>query len=189
MVIIMEDKADLLIRLATIQDAARILAVYEPYIKGTTITYEYEVPSIEEFEKRISNIMEMFPYYVCEYNGEVVGYAYASKHKERAAFAWGAEISIYLQEGFQGKGIARQLYDRIIDILYKQGVYKVYALIDTPNTNSEHFHLKRGFKKIGELSNTAFKLGRWCDLAYYEKELRECKGTPQPLRTYWEVLD
>lgn len=166
------------IREAKIEDASEILAVYRPYILNTTITYEYDVPTVEEFAQRMHKILGIYPYYVCEYKGDIVGYAYASRHQERAAFAWGAEVSIYLKEGIHGKGVAMALYDILIEQLYRQGIYKVYALIDSPNEKSENFHLKRGFKKIGHLPRTAFKLGRWCDLAYYEKELRCCEGTP-----------
>lgn len=169
------------LRAATTKDAEGILAVYIPYILNTTITYEYEIPTVEEFRERICKVTKFYPYLVCEDEGEIVGYAYASQHLERAAFQWGAEISIYIKESYHGNGIAARLYDQIIDILYKQGVYKVYALIDSPNKQSENFHIKRGFKEIGCLPNTAYKLGKWCNLKYYEKELRECAGTPVEL--------
>lgn len=177
------------IRTATIEDAKGILSVYTPYILNTTITYEYDVPTVKEFKERIHNIMEFYPYLVCEVAGEIVGFAYASKHKERAAFKWGAEISIYIKEDYHGSGIAARLYDQIIDILYKQGVYKVYALIDSPNEKSEQFHLKRGFKEIGCLLHTAYKLDRWCDLKYYEKVLRECEGTPIDLLPASKIME
>lgn len=168
-------------RKATTADAEGILAVYAPYILNTTITYEYEIPTVEEFQERIRKITEFYPYLVCEDEGEIVGYAYASQHMERAAFRWGAEISIYIKKEYHGNGIAAKLYEQIIDILYRQGVYKVYALIDSPNEKSEHFHIKRGFKEIGCLPHTAYKLGKWCDMKYYEKVLRECEGVPGEL--------
>lgn len=175
------------IRTATVEDAKGILAVYAPYILNTTITYEYKIPTIEEFQERIRKITKVYPYLVCEVEGEIVGYAYASRHMERAAFRWGAEISIYVKQEYHGSGIAGKLYVQIIDTLYKQGVYKVYALIDSPNEKSEAFHIKRGFKEIGCLPRTAYKLGRWCDMKYYEKELRKCEDTPHELLTVDEI--
>ncbi|WP_455716561.1 N-acetyltransferase family protein [Anaerosporobacter sp.] len=177
------------IRTATIEDAAGILAVYSPYLLNTTITYEYEIPTLEEFQERIRKVIKFYPYLVCELEGEIVGYAYASQHMERAAFKWGAEISIYIKQEYHGSGIASRLYTSIIDNLYKQGVYKVYALIDSPNEKSEAFHLKRGFKEIACLSRTAYKLGRWCDMKYYEKVLRKCEDTPAELLPFSEVED
>lgn len=177
------------IRTATTEDAKGILSVYAPYILNTTITYEYDIPTVEEFQERIRKITEFYPFLVCELEGEIIGYAYASKHKERAAFKWGAEIAIYIKDDYHGSGIAGRLYDQIIDILYKQGVYKVYALIDSPNEKSEHFHLKRGFKEIGYLLRTAYKLGRWCDMKYYEKVLRECEGAPIDLLPASKIME
>ncbi|WP_167955192.1 GNAT family N-acetyltransferase [Anaerosporobacter faecicola] len=176
------------IRFATVDDAAAILAVYAPYIRQTTITYEYEVPTVEEFRTRMQEILSFFPYLVYEEEGRIVGYAYASKHHERAAFMWGAEISIYVEGTHHGNGIAGLLYDQMMEYLYKQGIYKVYALIDSPNEKSEQFHKKRGFQEIGCLPKTAYKLGKWCDLKYYEKDLRSCKGKPQELRSIHELL-
>lgn len=185
----MENKTSdkITIRTATIEDAKEILAVYAPYILNTTITYEYEIPTLEEFKERIRKIKEFYPYLVCEVEGEIVGYAYASRHMERAAFQWGAEISIYVKEEYHGSGIAGRLYEQIIDTLYKQGVYKVYALIDSPNEKSESFHMKRGFKEIGCLPRTAYKLGRWCDMKYYEKVLRRCEDAPLRLLSVDEI--
>jgi phosphinothricin acetyltransferase len=178
---------DLVIRFANEDDAEGILAVYTPYILDTTITYEYDIPSIENMKQRIQGVQSFYPYLVCTYNHEIVGYAYASKHKERAAFQWGAEISVYIKEDFHGSGVASRLYDRIIAFLYEQGIYKLYALIDAPNEKSERFHLKRGFKEIGSILNTAYKLGKWCNLKYYEKTLRECKEEPAPLRSIYDI--
>lgn len=167
-----------LLRFATLEDAQAILDIYALYIENTTITYEYEIPTIDLFKERMRNIMEYFPYLVYEVQGQVVGYAYASKHRQRAAFQWGVELSIYVKQELHGKGIASILYDKVIEIVGKQGFYKVYALIDSPNIKSEQFHFKRGFKEIGCLTETAYKLGRWCTIKYYEKPLRECGGVP-----------
>lgn len=178
------DKKELTIRYATPKDSDGILKVYEPYIRNTTITYEYEVPTKKEFYNRTCEILSNFPYLVCEDEGEIIGYAYGSKHRERAAFQWGVEISVYVRQEYQGKGVATELYHRILKLLKQQGFYKVYAIIDSPNEKSEKFHEKFGFQRIAYLPKVAYKLGRWCDITYYEKELRDGYDVPVPIRPF-----
>lgn len=177
-------KNEMVIRYATPKDSDDILSIYEPYIRETTITYEYEVPTKRDFYIRTCEILNNFPYLVCEEDGNIIGYVYGSKHRERAAFQWGVEISVYVRREYQGRGIATDLYNHILKLLKEQGFYKVYAIIDSPNEKSEKFHEKFGFKRIAYLPKVAYKLGRWCDISYYEKELRDSFDEPVQIRPF-----
>lgn len=177
-------KKELVIRYANPSDSDGILEVYRPYVTDTTITYEYEVPTKEEFYNRTCNIIKKFPYLVCEDQGTIVGYVYASTFRERAAYQWAVEISVYVKQEYQGAGIATHLYNHILKLLEKQGFYKVYAVIDVPNEKSESFHKKFGFKETAMLTKTAYKMGKWCDIKYYEKELREYDSEPTSVKPF-----
>ncbi len=169
------------IRKATLEDAQAILDIYAPYIRNTVITFEYEVPSLEEFRRRMEGIMEFYPYLVCEMDGRIVGYAYAHRYGERAAFDWSAELSVYLDTSYLGKGIGRRLYEELIRCLRRQNIKTVYALVSTPNAASEALHEKLGFRLTGTFEKIGYKLGRWCDLTYYEKEIGNREDVPEPI--------
>lgn len=162
----MEEKR--LIRMATSEDAEAILNIYAYYIEHTTITFEIEVPTISAFRERMARIMAQFPWMVCEIDGEVAGYAYASSHGERAAYRWSADLSVYIHEKFHRRGIASRLYNEVIELLRKQGYYTVYAGVSTPNPRSEEFHTSCGFRCLGEFKNVGYKLGQWLGVAWYE---------------------
>ena len=127
------------IRFADKADAAAILHIYEEYIRNTTVTFETEVPTIAAFEERMERITAQYPWLVCEIDGEIAGYAYASKHGERAAYRWSADLSVYINEKFQRRGIATAFYEALAEILRRQGYFTVYAGVSTPNPKSEAF--------------------------------------------------
>ena len=104
------------IRLARLEDARALLSIYAPYVTGTSVTFEYEAPSLEEFTGRVKSILADYPYLVCERGGEIVGYAYAHRYKERAAYQWDAELSVYLNEMHHGRGVGRALYGALIEM-------------------------------------------------------------------------
>ncbi|MFN8359229.1 MAG: N-acetyltransferase family protein [Candidatus Kapaibacterium sp.] len=174
------------IRLITPADAAATLAVYAPYILNTSITFEYEVPSVEEFTSRIIHTTEDFPWLVCLENDTIVGYAYAGKHRLRAAYQWSPESTVYLAEAAQGKGIARILYETLFAILSLQGYYTVFAGVLVPNENSEKMHKALGFEEIGIFKNIGFKHGKWHDVQWLQRPLQESYSVnpsqPIPLR-------
>ena len=161
------------IELVQLSDAEDILAIYTPYIKNTVITFEYEVPSLQSFQDRISSIYKTYPYLVYRIDGEIAGYAYASSYRSRAAFQWDVETSIYLNEKFQGKGIATKLYEVLLEFLKLQGFYQVYAYITYPNDKSIGLHKKFGFTKMGMYPKTGYKSGQWCDLIALGKTINE----------------
>lgn len=126
----------LTIRPANLSDAQAIQTIYAPYVEKTAITFEYEVPSVQEFEKRISKTLEKYPYLVAEENGQVLGYAYASTYYARTAYDWTTELSIYLHEDARGRGFGSQLYDALEEELEKRGFLRFLACIAVPNEAS-----------------------------------------------------
>lgn len=167
------------LRLANINDAQDILNIYKPYVKNTTITFEYDVPSLDEFKNRISTISENFPYIVCEIDDAIVGYAYASKYRGRAAFNWTVELSIYVNENYHNHKVSHKLYSSLLDILKIQGVYNAYACITIPNEKSKKFHDKFGFNLVGTFTNSGYKSGKWIDVIWMEKNLIDYSLTPE----------
>ncbi len=178
---------DYTMRLATEADAAAILDVYRPYVENTTVTFEYEVPTIEAFQARMRGIMAYYPYLVCERDGALVGYAYASRYRERAAYGWDAELSVYLREDAQHSGLAGRMYDALIEILRAQGFVNVYGIITHPNEKSEQFHAKQGFVTCGIAHRTGWKFGQWIDVADMERRIAEPAGAPEPTRSIHDM--
>ena len=158
------------IRIATEDDAAEALAVYSRYI-GTPITFEYELPSVGEFARRIRSTLAEYPYLVYTEEERVRGYAYAHRLAEREAYRWGAELSVYLDSGVTSRGIGGVLYGVLIGLLKQQGVRTVYGCVTTPNPRSERLHEKLGFRRIGTLRRAGFKCGAWHDVTWFEKEI------------------
>ena len=115
-------KENLIFRFATEGDAEEILGIYKPYIENTTITFEYEVPAVEEFRERIRETLEKYPYIVCTYDGKIIGYAYAHRIWSRAAYQWDVELSVYTDGNYAGNGIGKKLYKILIEILKLQNV-------------------------------------------------------------------
>lgn len=167
------------IRLATLEDAADLLEIYRPFIQNTSITFEYAVPTLEEFTKRIQNIIDFYPWLVYEEEGKILGYAYATPYGVREAYKWSATLSIYLMPEAEGKGVAQYLYNTLLKLLKEQGIYKAYAIVTLPNLKSEKFHLKMGFEKVGIFENIGYKLGEWKNVCYLHYTLKACEGEPQ----------
>ena len=168
------------IRFAKEQDAAALLEIYKQYI-DTTVTFEYELPSKEEFQRRIREYSKDYPYFICTENGRCVGYVYAHRAQERAAFQWNAELSIYLDKNYQSKGAGTVLYEMMFEILAKQGIKTLYGLVTTPNPKSVKLHEKTGFQLAGTYHNTGYKANQWCDLLLYEKQIGEYDTNPRPI--------
>lgn len=160
-----------MIRIATEADVPAILDIYTPYITDTTITFEYDVPTREEFMARFRRITEDFPWIVWEEQGEILGYAYACRPFERAAYSWCAEPSIYLKSSAQGQGIGRKLYLALEELLKLQGYRVLLALITGENTGSLAFHEKLGYSFAGELKGCGYKFGKWLSVFWMEKTM------------------
>ena len=167
-----------LIRLATSNDAAGILEIYAPYIANTSFTFETEVPSVEEFAERINTYLITWPWLVCEVEGKIAGYAYATKHRERVAYQWSIESSIYIHDDFQKAGIGRALYTAMFGILRKQGFRNVYAVINLPNEKSVAFHESLGFTYFATYEQVGYKLGKWKNVGWWRLILNEFGDEP-----------
>ena len=161
-----------MIRLATREDVQEILNIYAPYIRETAITFEYDVPEISEFEARFDSIAARYPWIVWEENGKILGYAYGDRAFARSAYAWDADLSIYLDMESRGKGIGGKLYGCLEEMLKNHGYFTLYALITGANEASRKFHEKRGYVCEGMLKKSGFKMGRWYDVAWYALHLR-----------------
>ena len=175
------------IRTATAEDIPAMLAIYEHFVKNTAVSFEYELPTREVFLKRFREHIAVYPWLVWEENNEVLGYAYAGRAFERAAYSWNAEISCYLAEKIRGKGIGRKLYSAIEDILTKQGCRKVFAVVTSANEASVRFHEALGYRQMAIYKDVGFKLGAWYDVIWLEKQLQPL-GTPEQFPIPWQEL-
>ena len=175
------------LRRAHLEDAEAILEIYAPYIRNTNITFEYEVPSLSEFRDRMAGIMEGYPYLICEIDGIAAGYAYAHRYKERAAYQWDAELSVYLREGCERRGIGQAFYTALMEILKEQHVRNVYGIVTSPNPPSEALHAAMGFRLAGVSLKTGYKLGKWIDVSCFERPLGDPDSPPEELFTVHQV--
>lgn len=181
------------IRTAAIEDAEVLLAIYAPYVTETAITFEYDVPLLEEFQNRIRRIQKRYPYLVAECGGEIVGYAYASAFHERAAYDWCAETSIYVERGKQKMGIGRRLHDALELACRDMGILNLYACIACPDTedayltrNSVEFHEHMGYRMVGTFRQCGYKFDRWYDMVWMEKMIGEHKNIQAAVRNFQE---
>ena len=165
-----------MIRSAATEDAGRLLEIYAYYVQNTAITFEYDVPSLEEFRERIIRTQKRYPYLVLEDQGVIRGYAYAGVFKDRAAYSRSCELSIYLDRNARGRGCGRMLYEALEAELGRMGMVNLYACIADPiaedeylTKNSEQFHAHLGFRKVGEFHKCAYKFHRWYNMIWMEK--------------------
>lgn len=164
---------------AVLADAAEMLEIYAPYIRETTVTFEYEVPEVEEFARRVQKVQEKYPWLVYRREGEILGYAYASDYHERRAYAWDCELSVYVRQDARGQGVGRKLYERLLEILEELGYANAYALISVPNEDSEGLHRALGFEEEGRFLRTGYKLGQWLDVAVLTKRFWPPEKRPE----------
>ena len=169
---------DLIIREASLADAPRLLEIYSPYVTDTVITFEYEVPSQEEFQSRIETIKRRYPYLVCEEQGRVIGYAYADTYMIRPAYDWCAEVSIYVDWDCRGRGAGRALYRELFERLKSMHVLNLYAVITSENEKSIGFHRRLGFEAFAVFERVGYKQGRWLDVTWMQKFLGEHRKDP-----------
>ncbi|MDD8048352.1 MAG: GNAT family N-acetyltransferase [Thomasclavelia sp.] len=159
------------IRDVRLSDTKDILDIYKPYVLNTAVSFEYEVPTLKEFQTRIENISSKYPYLVALEDNTIIGYAYASSYSSRAAYKNSVELSIYLKEGTTHHGVGTTLYNKLLEKLKKQGIKMVYACIVYPYDTSVNFHYKQGFKMIGVFHQAGYKFDKYYDVCWMEKEL------------------
>ncbi len=188
--------SDIKIRVAAAEDAGDILAIYAPYVRSTAISFEYEVPSIDEFTERIRCVEEKYPYLVAEAEGEIIGYAYVSAFKKRPAYHWAVETSIYIKMDKKRLGIGRRLYEVLENILKAQGILNLYASVafiekeDEYLTNdSVRFHEKMGYQIVGKYSKCGCKFGRWYDVVNMEKYIGSHVDNQPRVKAFSEIKD
>lgn len=165
------------VRFARAEDVPALLSVYAQYI-DTPITFETDLPSEAEFRARVEEICAFYPYLVLEEEGKIVGYAYAHRQMERAAYGWNAELSI----AHLSRGVGKKLYSALMEICALQGIKTVYAGVTLPNEQSEGLHEALGFRRLGVYCNTGFKNGAWHDVAWFEKQISPYDAPPSPVR-------
>jgi len=170
------------IRMAATRDARGVLAIYAPVVRETTISFEYEPPSVEEMSDRIASTLESHPWLVAESDGQVVGYAYASAHRQRAAYAWSVDTSVYIADTWRARGVGRALYDELLDRLTHQGYVNAYAGIALPNDASVALHEACGFTYVGVFPSVGFKFGAWHDVGWWHCRLADGPGAPEAPR-------
>ena len=174
---------NVVIRSAAIEDAEALLNIYSYYVENTAITFEYDVPTLEEFRQRIENTLKKYPYLIAEKDGNILGYTYAGAFKDRAAYDWSAEVTVYLAQDITGNGLGRQLYETLEKQMIERGFLNLYACIGYPEIedeyltkNSAEFHAHLGYEKVGEFHKCGFKFGRWYHMIWMEKMIGEHKN-------------
>lgn len=175
------------IRAAKISDIPAMLSIYEPFVRNTAVSFEYTLPTQEEFLRRFQEHVALCPWVVWEEDGKVLGYAYAGKAFERAAYSWNAEISCYLAECARGQGIGRKLYAHIEEILRRQGYRKVFAVVTSANEVSVKFHEAIGYRRSVVYNDVGYKLGNWYDVIWLEKQLQPL-GDPEQFPILWQEI-
>lgn len=184
------------IRAASPEDAPALLRVYAPYVKNTAITYEYDVPSVDEFSKRIETTLKRFPYLVLERGGEIIGYAYAGPLHSRPAYDWSVETSLYLSEDVRGGGLGRLLHDALENVLREQGFLNMNACIAYPEKedeyltrNSAEFHAHLGYRMIGRFTKCSYKFRRWYGMVWMEKLIGEHLEDQPPVTPFPQIRE
>ncbi len=175
------------VRAAVPEDAPALLDIYAPYVENTAVTFEYEIPSAEEFAARIQRTLERYPYLVAEKGGRAVGYAYASSFHTRAAYSWSAETSIYVREGAGHCGVGTALYHALEAYLTRQHICTLCACIAYPNPASEAFHAGFGYRTVAHFHASGYKLDRWHDMIWMEKKLCPQDDPPLPFVPFPQI--
>jgi phosphinothricin acetyltransferase len=170
------------LRLATPADAPGCLEIYRPFVEASHTTFETDVPSTAEFAQRIAATLVSRPWIVAEEDGGVVGYAYASPIKDRAAYQWTVEVAVYVAEGMRGRGVGRKLYEALFRCLAGQGFVNAIGIIALPNPASIALHESLGFERVSHLKAIGFKLGAWHDSGWWQKRLADPPSEPEAPR-------
>ena len=190
------EQEDIRIRSAGEDDAEALLEIYAPYVENTAITFEYAVPSPEEFRARIRGKLQKYPYLVAQRGEELLGYAYTSAFVGRAAYDYSAETTIYLKQTQRKQGLGRKLYRALEDVSAAQGILNLNACIGYPEAedahltkNSVQFHRHLGYTWVGQFHRCGYKFGTWYDMVWMEKLIGEHPASPAPLIPFPELSD
>lgn len=187
---------DLRIRAVSEKDEEKLLTLYAPYVEKTAVTFEYEVPSVKEFQSRIRHTLERYPYLAAEENGKLLGYAYAGAFHARPAYDWAVETSIYVDAARKRSGVGRALYEALERALAAQNITNLNACIAVPAREDEFltrdsvlFHEHMGYRLVGEFHQCGYKFRRWYDMVWMEKHIGPHLEDQPPVRSFDEVRD
>jgi phosphinothricin acetyltransferase len=170
------------IRLAEASDAGQVQAIYAPFCIDSVVSFEETAPSVDEMRQRMSRTLEHLPWLVCVNGQRVLGYAYAGRHRERAAYRWSVEVSAYVAEGERGRGVGKALYAELLRLVRVQGYVNAYAGITLPNPASVRLHEAVGFVPVGVYRSIGYKRGAWHDVGWWQLALRPHPADPaEPL--------
>ncbi|NUO74228.1 MAG: N-acetyltransferase [Frateuria sp.] len=176
-------------RIARLEDAEAIHAIYLPSVQTGVATFETEPPGEEAMRQRIVERLARYPWLVWEHESQVLAYAYASRFRERAAYDWIAETSIYVRDDAQRQGIARRLYGVLLDAMRMQGLTQAVGVITLPGEASVRMHESMGFEPAGVWRQSGYKLGRWWDVGVWQKTLQTPPERPAPVTPFAQLLD
>lgn len=186
--------SEITFRNATLDDAAEILEIYKYYVQKTVITFEWEVPSLKEFKARMEHTMQKYPYIVAVQDKKIIGYAYVGTFKDRKAYDWAVETTIYLENNILHQGVGKKLYSVLEEILRRMNILNLNACIGYPKVedeyltkNSAHFHEHFGYRMVGEFYDCGYKFGRWYNMVWMEKIIGEHSQNPKSVLNYNEI--
>lgn len=181
-------------RNASKDDAEKLVEIYKYYVEKTAITFDWTVPTIEEFKERMCNIMQKYPYIVAVQNDNIIGYAYVSPFVGREAYDWSVETTIYLNNKLQHQGVGKKLYFVMEEILKKMHILNLNACIGYPKEddeyltkNSAQFHEYLGYRMVGKFHSSGYKFGKWYDMVWMEKMIGDHIENPEPVMNYNEI--
>ncbi len=177
------------LRLATPDDGAAVAAIYNPVIRDTTTSFETVPVTAGDMADRIAATVPTWPWLVADRDDEVLGYAYAGRHRARPAYAWSVEVSVYLDADTRRQGLGRALYTALLDLLAAQGYANAYAGITLPNPASAALHEAVGFTHLGTFTAVGHKHGRWCDVGWWQRPLGDDGAAPSPPTPLTELPD
>jgi len=167
------------IRLAQDADVDAIAEIYRPVVEGTAISFETSAPDRDEMARRLSDTLQSYPWLVCDIDGHVAGYAYATRHRVRGAYRWSVDTSVYIKGAYRRRGVGRGLYESLFAILATQGYFNAYAGISLPNPASVALHESMGFAFVGVYRRVGYKLGHWHDVGWWQRTLKEHEPSPR----------
>jgi L-amino acid N-acyltransferase YncA len=177
------------IRFAEPSDAPAIQSIYVPYCESTVISFESAAPTVEQMAKRMAKIMAQYPWLVCGEAGRAVGYVYGSQHRERAAYRWCVDATVYIARSHHRRGIGRALYATLFAMLRAQGYVNAYGGITLPNPGSVGVHESLGFKPIALYPAEGYKFGKWHDVGWWQLELQPHIADPAEPKSIAAIRD
>lgn len=175
------------IRFATANDAASCAEIYRPFVDGSAVSFEMVPPDAAEMARRIDKLWPTHPWIVAEEDGVVLGYAYGSPYRERKAYQWAVEVTVYLADAARGRGLGRKLYQVLVDLLIRQGFTKAYGGVTLPNPASAALHEAAGFAPFAVYRDIGFKNGQWHDVGWWERDLASAQTSPSEPRLLTEL--